>query len=632
MKRALAAIALLLTLIMSACGGGGNSGSVAPPPPPPASLTITGNAQLPDAVQGQPYSITLSATNGQGTLTWSISAISSTTLFVDGLTIDPATGTLSGTPTFWGTAQFYASVSDANSHTAWKSFSINGWGKLAAGAPNNFTFSQYQNIYFGQLNVQGGKPPLSFTLASGSLPPGVRINSQGQITGSPLQSGSFTAGIQVQDSWSNPQSVVQTVNFNVPIPGLNLATNLDNSSYTGNMLVNKPSNIALFASGGVPPYTYSLMYGNAPAGLSLDSSTGRFMGSPTTVGNTQLYGKVQDSVGTSAMISLGFYVIASRGRNDSVQTASAISNGSFAGSLSPYIDPPDKAPIASDTDYYKITTMAGSVVRVLMAQQSSVLDPVLEIVDANGIQRTTCSPSDSNQTTFASACLNDDDSSGTHSATLYYKVPGAAAEIVTSYIHALDWSGNARPDMLYYLYVSGNIEPSYVTLAVTRGPAYSTQVSLPSIAAYPATWTLDNGSLPDGLALSDTGTISGTATTDGTYSFRLKAVDSYTPAQTFYVFVTMTVGAPIKISNAGTLPAACVNKPYSYTMTSTGGVAPVRWFLSNTGPWGIGIDMSTGVFTGTPTTTGTFTGSVGALDAAGSTDWESVSFTVQTCP
>src|SRR4051812_3511021 len=103
MKKALLAIVVLLIVAMAACGGGGNSNPVAPPPPPPkAVLAINGNQQLPDALQGQPYSVTLTAANGQGALKWSISSYSPTTLFVDGLTIDPITGVLSGIPAFWG--------------------------------------------------------------------------------------------------------------------------------------------------------------------------------------------------------------------------------------------------------------------------------------------------------------------------------------------------------------------------------------------------------------------------------------------------------------------------------------------------------------------------------------------------
>ena len=40
------------------------------------------------------------------------------------------------------------------------------------------------------------------------------------------------------------------------------------------------------------------------------------------------------------------------------------------------------------------------------------------------------------------------------------------------------------------------------------------------------TWTLDDGSLPDGLTLGTDGTISGTATESGTWSFTARVTDS----------------------------------------------------------------------------------------------------------
>ena len=50
------------------------------------------------------------------------------------------------------------------------------------------------------------------------------------------------------------------------------------------------------------------------------------------------------------------------------------------------------------------------------------------------------------------------------------------------YIHVLDWRGDARPDMLYFLNVSGVIEPLTMSpttlgLGATRGAGYRRQVA-----------------------------------------------------------------------------------------------------------------------------------------------------------
>src|ERR1700757_1937140 len=92
-----ASIAILFLLVaLVACGGGSSSGGSTPPPPPPPALVITTASPLPGTLQNYPYTAALSAAHGQGTLQWSIAPISTTSLFVDGLSIDPSTGILSG--------------------------------------------------------------------------------------------------------------------------------------------------------------------------------------------------------------------------------------------------------------------------------------------------------------------------------------------------------------------------------------------------------------------------------------------------------------------------------------------------------------------------------------------------------
>jgi hypothetical protein len=65
-------------------------------------------SSLPPAVIGTPYSAQLSATGGVGTYAWSLSS----GLLPAGLTLDAATGLISGTPTAVDSAAFTAAVSD----------------------------------------------------------------------------------------------------------------------------------------------------------------------------------------------------------------------------------------------------------------------------------------------------------------------------------------------------------------------------------------------------------------------------------------------------------------------------------------------------------------------------------------
>jgi hypothetical protein len=71
--------ASIAVMLIVGCGGAANSGGTtqpAPPsqPTPPAKFEIT-NTSIPLALVGTPYSVQLTAANGNGTLTWSTSGI-----------------------------------------------------------------------------------------------------------------------------------------------------------------------------------------------------------------------------------------------------------------------------------------------------------------------------------------------------------------------------------------------------------------------------------------------------------------------------------------------------------------------------------------------------------------------------
>jgi hypothetical protein len=94
------------------------------------------------------------------------------------------------------------------------------------------------------------------------------------------------------------------------------------------------------------------------------------------------------------------------------------------------------------------------------------------------------------------------------------------------------------------------------TWTVTPAPLEVTTTSLPGAtlgSAYSATlaatggtppysWSVSAGSLPPGLSLSSSGTISGTPAEAGTYSLTIQAADSSSPRQTATAQLSITVG------------------------------------------------------------------------------------------
>jgi hypothetical protein len=64
--------------------------------------------------------------------------------------------------------------------------------------------------------------------------------------------------------------------------------------------VGVPYNSALVATGGVPPYTFSIIAGSLPPGLTLNPMTGAITGTPTTAGTFPFTAQVVDSTGSPA--------------------------------------------------------------------------------------------------------------------------------------------------------------------------------------------------------------------------------------------------------------------------------------------------------------------------------------------
>ena len=89
-----------------------------------APLTITTASTLPTATNGNAYSLTLHATGGTG-LKWQLA--SSQGVLPSGLTLDAATGVISGTPAISSSptnAEFTIGVTDANGRLVWKAFTM----------------------------------------------------------------------------------------------------------------------------------------------------------------------------------------------------------------------------------------------------------------------------------------------------------------------------------------------------------------------------------------------------------------------------------------------------------------------------------------------------------------------------
>jgi hypothetical protein len=146
--------------------------------------------------------------------------------------------------------------------------------------------------YSEQVIANGGVAPLVFTVSSGSLPPGLNLNTNGFITGrTTSDGGAYNFTLTVTDQGSPPLTAMQPYTLNVaPAPPLSVAT-----TSLPNAAQGTPYSLPLAASGGVPPLTWSITSGALPPGLSLAPATGQISGIPTTQGTYPLTVQVVDS-------------------------------------------------------------------------------------------------------------------------------------------------------------------------------------------------------------------------------------------------------------------------------------------------------------------------------------------------
>ncbi|MDR3280073.1 MAG: Ig domain-containing protein [Synergistaceae bacterium] len=108
------------------------------------------------------------------------------------------------------------------------------------------------------------------------------------------------------------------------------------------------------------------------------------------------------------------------------------------------------------------------------------------------------------------------------------------------------WASDTK--ILTIVINSSGVAPGIVTSSLpggTAGAAYSQALS--ATGTTPITWSLDSGSLPNGLSINGTtGVISGTPTTAGTFNFTIKATNSAgsdTKAFSITVYVASNSGS-----------------------------------------------------------------------------------------
>jgi hypothetical protein len=137
--------------------------------------------------------------------------------------------------------------------------------------PNGTVGSAYNEM----VTATGGTSPYTFAISAGSLPSGLVLNgATGSITGIPTTTGTFDFSITATDVNGCEGTRLYTVSIagaGCPVITLSPATLPPARS-------NQQYSEAVTASGGTPPYVYTIASGALPVGFSLNAATGQISG------------------------------------------------------------------------------------------------------------------------------------------------------------------------------------------------------------------------------------------------------------------------------------------------------------------------------------------------------------------
>ena len=182
-----------------------------------AQITITVNpaptvvtTSLPPGTVGAFYSFTLQVSGGTSPYTWNSGSLPAWAV------LNPATGTISGTPNATGTSNFSVTVTDgAKLASAAQALS------LVVNAPSPLIISTTSLPdgtvglpYSTALQATGGLTPYTWSLSSGVLPSWAKLDSKsGVISGTPDAAGTANFTAQVTDSQVPPVKAIQALSI-----------------------------------------------------------------------------------------------------------------------------------------------------------------------------------------------------------------------------------------------------------------------------------------------------------------------------------------------------------------------------------------------------------------------------------
>ena len=612
------------------------------------------------------YSGSAAATGGAGALAYSISGGS----MPGGLSLNPATGAITGMPSAVGTFNFTVQAADAYGDSNTQSYQIVVSYSAVVIAPGagSLPFAVTGQSYSETLTASGGSGA-GFTWTVTGLPAnGLTYAASGAaltISGPATTAGTVSFTAKATDNASNSSGalaysiqVYSPVTLPATIPSTLPSTATVNVAYTGTVV----------ATGGSGNYSWTVT--GLTDGLTSSSSGGTLTisGTPTAAATVTANVSVKDTttnvtsgpfaytitvyatvtLPTSNPSTLGpaivstLYsgtIVAAGGSGNYSWTVTGFPSDGLNYATSGATLTVSGTPTTVQTVNFtaKVTdTTSGlssgpynySVTVYNPVTLSSTSLPLTAYVGTAYSGTITASGGSGTGYVWTVTGLSDGLSSASSGGTLTISGTPTSAAAVTFTASVKDSVGNSAGPTNYTITVYGalslpasNSLPSgYTGVAYTGSVTGSGGSGNLSIAVTSALAPSD-GTLATNVS-GATVNVTGTPTTATTVSFSVKLTDTTTSSfitQTYSITITTPVSVSLPAPNPSSLPSATQNQSYTGNINASGGVSPYTWSINGTTVTSGGISLSNGTLAasnsggntltigGTPSTAGTVT-------------------------
>jgi titin len=597
---------------------------------------------------GVGYDASPVVSGGTGPFTWSVTDGSLPT----GLTLDTATGEITGTASTSGPSTFTLVVTDADGQQSTQAESVTITDDPSITSPV-LAGGEVGVSYDATPSATSGTGSYAWTVTDGSLPDGLALDpTSGEVSGTPIASGTATFTLVVTDTDGQQATQGESVTIAAD-PSIT-------SPVLGGGEVGAPYVATPVVTYGTGPFTWTVTGGSLPAGLTLDPTTGEVTGTPIASGTATFTLVATDADGQQATQDESVTIAA-----DPSITSPVLAGGEVGVSY-------DATPAAtSGTGSYTWTVTDGSLPAGLTLDPTTGEVTGIPIASGTATFTLVVTDTDGQQATQGESVTIAADPSITSPVLGGGEVgaPYVATPVVTYGTGPFTWSvtDGSLPTGLTFDTATGEITgtastsgPSTFTLVVTDTDGQqATQDESVTIAADPSitspilpagetgvayhvtpsvvhgtgpfTWSVTDGSLPTGLSLDPTtGEITGTPTTSGTATFTLVVTDAdgrqATQDESIDVANVPSITSPV-------LPGGEVGAPYVATPVVSYGTGPFTWSVTGGSlPAGLSLDPTTGEISGTPSTSGIVTFTLRVTDAGALTATQAETISIVAAP